>query len=955
MKFLFCMGLTVAACGLHGAQIATEVANGGAPIAFAREGTLVGAVVFGHPGTYDGLPFVQWSPKDATPLALDGGVRVAVEADSYCATDLGGGGPYQTELFTTGGGTQTLIFSGLDAKKIYAFQVAHFENRKADGLRYAAKQFFLAGDGWRTYQDLEFGPGKNGGAARNYALLTVTVSGTDRLSYNMPRTSRGPSMNGFSVRVVDRQPPSAARPGPKTPPTAALTMPADVEKILFIKRFTYNSNHYYTEFINSAWMPGGNLCVLDVKTRQVREVVPELSSGVFERYDLSFDARRVVFAWKKGAQDGYRIYEVNVDGTGLRQLTFPPADEAELERNYRTGTGYHHGTDDLCPCYLPDGGIAFVSTRCQYSILCDGSDTFTTTVLYRMDGDGKRLTKLSNSSVSETGPSMLPDGRLLYTRWEYVDKGAVSVKGLWAMRPDGTASAEVFGNDIDLPPTLNFGRVIPGVPQGYVVMGVPHYPNNNVGTVIRLDLTKSIRTREPMTWMTPYVDIRTESGFHFENSEGVWEKDPEGTGPLFADAYPLSASLFLVAHKPGGTVWTAAKGYGLYLLDERGAVCEFYRDPAISCWRPMPLRPRPVPPVTASSVNAELASRGEAACMVADVYHGLEGVPRGAVKYLRVLEQVPRPWAARCKDLMADEYDQQHIVISKDTHLALKVQHGIVPVEADGSANFVVPADANIFLQALDADCLAVQTERTFVDYRPGEIRACIGCHETPESAMRQGGLKRGSEKEQPLAFRRTPSRPGPQPGEKDGHRILHYPSDVQPIFDRLCVSCHGNAEKLAGGLDLRGTPTKKFCASYESLVPERRKGSQNRDPGLLGVVIGENHPKTGNVEYLPAGSLGARTSVLAAMLSRGKIALADAAQQARAERLAKKHADVAAKIAPDEFLRLTNWIDTNCQYYGSYWGRRDLKFRDSADFRRVPTFGEARDTRAPAWVVEMK
>lgn len=117
----------------------------------------------------------------------------------------------------------------------------------------------------------------------------------------------------------------------------------------------------------------------------------------------------------------------------------------------------------------------------------------------------------------------------------------------------------------------------------------------------------------------------------------------------------------------------------------------------------------------------------------------------------------------------------------------------------------------------------------------------------------------------------------------------MHYPSDVQPIFDRLCVSCHGNAEKLAGGLDLRGTPTQKFCASYESLVPERRKGSQNRDPGLLGVVIGENHPKTGNVEYLPAGSLGARTSVLAAMLRRGKIALADAAQQARAERLAKK------------------------------------------------------------------
>jgi len=940
-------------CSLHGAQIATEVTYGGAPIPFAREGALVGAAVFGHPGTYDGVPFVVWQPNDGRPLELGNGVRVAAEGNGYSTTDLGGGGPYQTELFTTGPGAQTLVFSGLDPKKIYAIQIAHFEKREADWSRYEGKQFFLSGDGWRASQDLAFGPGRTGDAARNYALLTVTVSETDRLSYRMPPAARGPSMNGFTVRIVDRQPPSVAQPGPKGAAKAALTMPADVGQVVFVKRFTYNSNHYYTEFINSQWMPGGNLCVLDLKSGAVRDLVPQLAAGVVERYDLSFDAQRVVFAWKKGPQDGYRIYEVNVDGTGLRQLTFPPAEEAELERKYRNDPGYHHGTDDLCPCYLPDGGIVFVSSRCRYGILCDGSDTLTTTVLYRMDGDGKNLTKLSNSSVSESGPSMLPDGRILYTRWEYVDKGAVSVKGLWAMRPDGTSSIEVFGNDIDLPPTLNFGRVIPGVPYGYVVMGVPHYPNNNVGTVIRLDLTKSIRTREPMTWMTPDVDIRSEGGFHFADPDGAWSKDEEGRGPLFADAYPLSASLFLVAHKPAGPIWTDAKGYGLYLLDEHGAVCELYRDPSISCWRPMPLRPRPVPPVPVSPINAELARRGEAVCMVADVYHGLEGVPRGTVKYLRVLEQVPRPWAARCKDLMGDEYDQQHIAISKDTHLGLKVQHGIVPVEADGSAHFVVPADANIFLQALDADGLSVQTERTFVDYRPGETRACIGCHETPESARGPGGAERGAGNEKPTAFLRPPSRPGPQPGDMGGQRVLHYPSDVQPLFDRHCVACHGDSERIAGDLDLRGTPTQKFCASYESLVPERRKGNANRDRGLLGLVIGENHPKTGHVEYLPAGSLGARTSVLAAMLSRGKIVLADAAQRARAEKLAIRHAKVADKITPEEFLRLTNWIDTNCQYYGSYWGRRDLRYKDSADFRRVPTFVEARSPCVPEWVVK--
>lgn len=948
-KTSWALGLTclaVAVCA-SAAQISTSVTNSGSAIAFDRTGELVKAVVFGNPGTHDGVPFAEWRPTDAKPFALGNGVSAVMQTQGYPVTDLGGGGPYQTELYAGDNQSQTLTFTGLETNKIYAFQFAHFENRVGGWSRYVGKQVFAAGDGWIAKQELTFGPGTTGDTSHNYALLTVTVSGTVSLRYRMPKPGqRGASMNGFSVRLVDAQPPSTAIPPPATTAPADLKMPADVEKVIFVKRLTYSANHYYTEFINSRWTPGGNLCVLDLKTREVRELVPAMASGVFERYDLSFDAKRVAFAWKKGPQDGYRIYEVNTDGTGLRQLTFPQPDDAELVRTYRVDPNYHHGTDDLCPCYLPDGGIVFVSTRCQYGILCDPPDNFTTTVLYRMDGNGKNLTKLSNSSVSETGPSILPDGRVLYTRWEYVDKGAVSVKGLWAMRPDGTSSVEVYGNDIALPPTLNFGRAIPGMAQGYVVMGVPHCPQNNVGAVIRLDMSKPIRTREPMTWMTPYVDIKAEGGFAFKKEEDSWTSDGGGRGPLFADAYPLSASLFLVAHKPAGMTWDDPVGYGLYLLDERGAVREIVQDPAISCWRPMPLRPRPVPPVLNSPVNAKLAERHEATCMVADVYHGLEGVPRGTIKYLRIIEQVPRPWAAQCKG-NRDEYDQQHIVITKDTHLGLKVQHGIVPVESDGSANFVVPADANIILQALDGNGLAVQTERTFVNYRPGEVRACIGCHETPESAMKQSGAAR----EDRLAFRRPPARPGPQPGEVCGQRPLHYPSDVQPLFDRLCVSCHGNGKELAGKLDLRGTPTQKFSASYESLVPERRKGFHDR--GVLGLVIGENHPKTGNVDYLPAYSLGARTSVLAAMLSRGKITLANTAQQARAEALAKKHAEVAAKVTTEEFLKLANWIDTNCQYYGSWWGHRDLRYKDSPHFRRVPMFDEARRYSRPVWAVD--
>ena len=722
-------------------------------------------------------------------------------------------------------------------------------------------------------------------------------------------------------------------------PTLAADRSANFDKVVFVKRLTYSANHYYTEYINSRWTPGGNLCVLDLKSGEVWELVPELKDGVFERFDLSFAADRIVFAWKSAAQEGYRLYEIGIDPqTGrrkgaLRQLTFPQADEAWLVKTYRVSEHYHHGTDDMQPCYLPDDGICFISTRCQYGILCDAPDDFTTTVLYRMSAEGKNLRQLSRSSVSEASPTLLPDGRILYTRWEYVDKGAVSVKGLWAMRPDGSGAAEVYGNDIALPPTKIYGRAIPGTSDQYVCLGTPHCPQNGLGTVIRVDLGKDIRTREPMTYMTPYVDVREEAGFAFRRDDGNWVNDGNGRGPLFKDPYPLSRRLFLVAHKPAGAAWNDPIGYGLYLLDQDGAVGQLYADPAISCWLPYPLRSRPRPDVLEATVDKDLAARQLATCIVTDIYHGMEQTARGSIKYLRILEQVPRPWAVR-KSWGGDEYDQQYACITKDTHLGLKVQHGVVPVEADGSAHFVVPAERNIFFQALDANYLAVQTERTWVNYMPGETRGCLGCHEKPNAAAVTKPNR------QLVALKRPPSVPGPQPGEASGRRALDYYADVQPVWNKHCLGCHSGPEPKAG-LSLSGELTTLFCVSYEQLIPERRGGPGRRGkPDLVGPTIGENHPKTGNVSYLEARSLGSHASLLVAMLSQGKVKLADEELAKLAVKLGKVHQDV--RLSEAELIRVANWVDTNAQYYGMYWGRKNLRYRGHPDFRPAPSFERA-------------
>ena len=708
------------------------------------------------------------------------------------------------------------------------------------------------------------------------------------------------------------------------------------DEIIFIKRFTYQSDHYYAEFINSPWHPGGNICILDLKIGETRELVPEMSTGVFRRFDLSFDAKKIVFDFKASPNDGYRIYEVNVDGTNLRQLTFPVDNEAELQKKYRLDfQPYHFGTDDMHPCYLPDGGIGFISTRNQTSTLCSGDDAFTTTNIYRMDGDGKNIKQLSFSALSEHAPVVMPDGRILYTRWEYVDKGAVSAKCLWAMRPDGSGSAEIYGANISHPPTMIYGRPIPGTANKYVVQGTPHYPMNGVGTIIKLDMNQNIRTRKPMTYITGNVDIRKEWGFHFKNSDGNWIEDRSGRmGSLYRDPYPLSEERFLVSYKPKGYVWNDSRAYRLALLTDDGKSKDFYRDAEISCFQPIPLKPRKRPPALPAMTDPSMAKKSIAACIVTDIYHGMENVKRGSVKHIRILEQVARPWSAR-RTWSGDEYDQQHACVTKDTHLGLKVQHGIVPVENDGSAYFIVPVSRNIFMQALDENYMVIQTERTYVNYMPGETRSCIGCHETPDNAPKPVTKT-------VKALKRKASNPQAQPGETNARRIIDYRVDVQPVWDKHCVECH-SGDKPEGNLDLSGTMTAQFSVSYENLVPERRGTPHNRN--LVGLTIGENHPKTGNVHYLPPRSMGSYSSMLIAMISKGKVP-SPSGQEQRVDKWLKSHEEIS--LAPEELLRVTNWIDTNCQFYGSYWGRRHISHKDHSNFRPVSTFDEAVNNMAP-------
>lgn len=679
-------------------------------------------------------------------------------------------------------------------------------------------------------------------------------------------------------------------------------------KLVFVKRYTFSPGWYYADFLHRGRRFGGNLCVLSLADGKVTELAGELAGGIFDRYDLSFDGRRILFGYRPAPGKGFRLYEVGADGRGLRQLTFDPAGSDKLL----------DAVDDYHPCYLPDGSICFASTRCQRGVLCDQGDSLHVNVLYRMDADGRTMRVLSGNALSESTPSVMNDGRILYTRWEYVDKGVIAVQALWSMRPDGTGTAEVYGNDIENPPVLIHARAIPGDDHRVVATCTLHHPFA-VGPIALLDLRRNRRTLEPIRWLTPETGLSIERPGTFPHGEcfthlrdGRWVADNQG--PLYCDPYPLAdpatgagaGKFFLVTCNPDRP-WNDATAYGLYLLDTFGNRVLIYRDPTISSWQPMPLRARPRPPMVASVATSEKLERqptpAEGTLVLADVYAGLQGVARGSVKYLRILEQVPRPWSAH-RFWPSDSALGQHAPVSLHSHIHVKILHGVVPLYEDGSAHFTVPADKNLFFQALDADYQEIQRMRTFVNLQPGESRSCTGCHLFQPKAPRNQTL---------LALRYGPDRPRPQPGDA-GPRPIHYPSDVQPILDRHCVRCH-NRKRADGGLDLSGEMTQWFCSSYEQLMSK----------GLIAYIQEFYGPQPDaqktNVVPLPPFALGSHASKLITLLRRG-------------------HYEV--ELSREERIRLVTWVDANGPYYGTYFGRRNWIYKDHPDFRPTPTLGSA-------------
>jgi len=746
-------------------------------------------------------------------------------------------------------------------------------------------------------------------------------------------------------------------------PAQAAVSPDELgfDEIAFVKRKPYSSNHYYTDINNGTssdrFLPENGIYVYNVRTQQERPVVTAADmpggKGFIGKISLSFDARKVVFDFRETPGSGFRVWEVGVDGTGLRQVSFPPDDEAE--KIARFGRSWH--TDDVHPCYLSDGKIIFSSTRSEHTVLCGGSAGLVAPTLHRMSAEGTEIEQISNSPVSEFCPVVLDDGRVMYHRWEYIDKGARVAKTIWSMNPDGSKIQELYGVADDTTTVYMYPQPIPGNDSRLVCVGTCHYPQGGcLGAIFVIDLKNENRARGPdpdeedylkwddrysVTNITPHVFVerRTEPGWHFLNKEGRYVHDRNGqSGHLYTHPYPVSDREFLVSYKvdPADHYKNVADAYSLYLIDTEGNHRLVHEDDGLSCWHPTPLVARSIPPESRSVRNPSSSGHEEALCIVTNIHQGMQGVEPGEVKWLRINEALPRYWATGRR--------WSSSLSSSGWKAALwpRVQLGVVPVEKDGSAAFLVPPDRSLFLQALDENFRELQRERTYVNYRPGEVRSCTGCHGETGRVVPPAGSKT------PLALRRPPSVPQPQPcdlvengGDGKAGQVIHYPTDIQPIFNAKCVSCHGNKDP-AGKLKLTADVTVNYCASYEELARKQLAGPII--PEFTSFTQGDRGNYNG--AYLPPKSLGCYKSIMVEILT-------DPAHPKNAED------DHTKMLTENEMMILSRWVDSNYQFYGSYYGRRHSRWVEAdpgkpayepADFRREATFEESVNMFAPAW-----
>lgn len=651
-------------------------------------------------------------------------------------------------------------------------------------------------------------------------------------------------------------------------------------KLIFVVRQQYAEDHHNTgtdfllgEVSAKKFRSGGAIRMLDlskpIDDPKRLTTLLDLPQGVARDLEVHFEGNRILFAVRRSYDENFHIAEMFLNEKHTGELRFLGVDPSAA---------------DLDPIYLPDGQIVFSSTR---DLKYCGCNRHAQANLFRMNADGSGVCQIGRNTLYESRSSLLPDGRILYDRWEYVDRHFGPSFGLWTMYPDGRAPSLFYGNNAWSPGAIFDARFMPNADgkaeQVVCTFGACH--DRPWGAIVILDRSLGLDGMEPVlhSWpsdIAPYM----RNAQNYRNGRDVYHPvggqidQFKGLRVKYEDPFPLDEAFLLCARTLGDGERT-----GIFLIDIFGNEILLHEEQGKGCFDPMPLISRKRPPILPDVIDT---TKTTGIFFVADVYQGsgMETVQRGTIKTLRVIEAPPkRFWT---KPMWEGDTFQRPAMNFNNTNN--KRILGDVPVEQDGSAFFEVPADRFVFFQALDAEGMMVQSMRSGTSLRPGETLSCIGCHESRHETPKL------SKSSYPDALKRPPSRLKNWYGTE---RNFDYQTEVQPIWDKYCISCHDFGKKAERSLNLSGDLGLVFNLSYMEL---RRRTSLRWYPEPP-----ETHPKElikpvddGPPEVLPPYAWGAHRSRLIGFL-RGE------------------HHGV--RLDKESFDRIVTWIDINTPFYADY------------------------------------
>ncbi|MHC4176382.1 MAG: LamG-like jellyroll fold domain-containing protein [Planctomycetota bacterium] len=646
----------------------------------------------------------------------------------------------------------------------------------------------------------------------------------------------------------------------------------DFDKVLFVDMpFPAGSEwpHQTRHRLGYMAVPGGRLLVLKglSPAGELSQLMPQPAlHGSFWRPDVSYDATKVLFCFKPHNEKSFHLYEINVDGSGLVQLT-----DGKF--------------DDFDPVYLPDGKhIIFSTTRAHTYVRCmPPTNAF---VLARCDRDGKNVYLISYNNEPDYLPSVMNDGRIIYTRWEYTDKPLWRAQALWSVNPDGTQVSVYWGNQSVWPDLLKDARSIPNS-RRVMFTGSAHH-NWFSGSVGIIDPDEGFNFPHGLTKVTADVPWPESGNGPTDPAESP---DYHGSGRYVAyySPYPLSERDFLVSANRGGK-------FVLYLMDVDGNR-ELIYEGTHNIFHAVPLKPRQRPPVISDRVvwpDRENRLNPQPGVIYSNnVYEGTPAELHGKAKFLRVLHIDDKTYTYWYKRPYASTGPVVSIVQSEGVKRVI----GTVPIEEDGSVAFLAPPNKALHFQLLDGNYRALQTMRSFAGVMPGERRGCLGCHElhsrTPERFEARS-----------LAARREPPEITPPPWGDD---TVGYTRYVQPVLDKYCGECHQGDGEARETLDLTLRPGwLMFNEPYVTLTGKPSWGQPYRRPenpppgwGIANMLMVEGYDQRDPKAYQTPAPMTALSY---------KSRLIDLASSG-------EHYDV--RVDPVSLRRLIAWVDSMCPFRG--------------------------------------